>query len=87
MQEAYPNCNDLIERSKVVKKRWEDGTAHEHKYVQQIRQEFDLGTDALFFFRYSEADNYEFGWLILRQGEIHKKFYHEGPFERKPKNP
>jgi len=85
--ESYPNYPDLVKHLEVVKKRWESATAHEHDYVQQIRREFDPGTDAMFFFRYIEGDNYEFGWLILRRGEIYKKFYHEGPFETKEKKP
>lgn len=83
LQNAYDSCADLSERSKEVEKRWETGVAAAHEHVGKMRREFNPATDALFFFRYIEGDNYEYGWLILRHGIIHRKFYQEGPFERR----
>src|SRR5207302_5900521 len=63
MLRNYPKYPDLIKHLNAVKKRWEAGVAAEHEYVQEIKREFDPITDALFFFRYIENDNYEYGWL------------------------
>ncbi|MBK8000299.1 MAG: hypothetical protein IPK15_16645 [Verrucomicrobia bacterium] len=64
--------------SNEVRKRWETGAAAEHEHVQLMRREFEPATDAMFFFRLIEGKSYGYGWVILRRGEIHKKFVLEG---------
>ena len=41
--------------------------------VAELRSVFDERSDHLFYYHYSDGDDHEWGWLILRRTEIVKK--------------
>jgi hypothetical protein len=82
--QSYGGCSNLLERLNIVEGRVLADEKAEHAFVGTIKHVFNPHTDALYRFGYEEGEKYETGWLILRDSEIYKKFYEEGPFERAP---
>jgi len=87
LRKDFAKYPDLVERLDAIKARQDDSWDGERQYLKQIKREFRPATDALFFYDYHKGDKEEQGWLILRRGEIHKKYWLGSSFDEPGEKP
>jgi hypothetical protein len=88
LREDFSKYPDLVERLDGIRKRLTTGRDGERDYWRDAKKQFNARTDALFYYDYREPDGaQEQGWVIIRGGEIHRKFWAASSLDKREEKP
>lgn len=73
-REHFSQDSDVTNYVAQVQARLDQFHDGDMKFGRQLEQDFNAKTDQLFFYDYREGRYQEQGWLILRRGQIFKKY-------------
>jgi hypothetical protein len=73
--ERFPQYADVTNYAGQVRARVDQLHAGDEQIHQQMAWDFDPKTDHLFYYDFRDGSHQEQGWLILRHGQVFKKYW------------
>jgi len=74
VKENLNKYDDINEYFELVDKRISEDCEWQMDYIREIRKDFDHEKDSLFYYSYKNGDYLEDGWIVIRNGNIRKKY-------------